>query len=85
MILMTGAASDAVYSLSVSTANLHRVAMAVVTLTRKVATGMTIHAARMAKHWNNCFESRSGTDIIVRHDFTSKLCISKVRSLNGNP
>jgi hypothetical protein len=50
MILMTGAASDGIYSLSVSATDLHCVAMAVVTLARKVSTGMTIHAARMAKH-----------------------------------
>jgi hypothetical protein len=64
MILMTAAASDGIYSLSVSTANIHCVAMAVVTLARKVSTGMTIHTARVAKHGNNCFESRSGGDIV---------------------
>jgi hypothetical protein len=85
MILMAGVASDGIYSLSVSAANPHCVAMAVVTLARKVSTGMTIHAARMAKHWNNYFESRSSVGIVARHGFTSKLCTSKFRSLNGNP
>jgi hypothetical protein len=66
VILMTGAASDAIYSLSVSTANLHCVAMAVVTLTWKIASRVAIHTARMAKHWNDCFESRSGARIVAR-------------------
>jgi hypothetical protein len=85
VILMTGAASDGIYSMSVSTANLHCVAMAVVTLTRKVSTGVAIHTARVVKHRNNCFESRSGADIVARPGFTSELCVSMFPSLNGNP
>jgi hypothetical protein len=85
VILMTGAASDGIYSLSVSAANLHCVAMAVVTLTRKVTTGVAIHTARVAKHWNNCFESRSGAGIVARHDFMDDLCVGMFHSLNGNP
>jgi hypothetical protein len=80
MILMTGAASDGINSLSVSTANLHCVAMAVVTLTRKVSTGVAIHTARVAKHRNNCFESRSRAGIIARHDFMNDLCIRMFQS-----
>jgi hypothetical protein len=73
VILMTGAAADGINSLSVSTANLHCVVMAVVTLTREVSTGVAIHAARVAKHRNNCFESSSGTGIVARRDFMDRL------------
>jgi hypothetical protein len=85
VILMTGAASDAIYSMSVSTANLHCVAMSVLTLTRKVSTRVAIHTARMVKHGNNCFESRSGNGIVWRHDFMNDLCVSSFHSLNGSP
>jgi hypothetical protein len=85
VVLMTGAASDSIHSLSVSTANLHCVAMAIVTLTRKVSTGVAIHTARMAKHWNNCFESRGGAGIVWRHNFMNDLCVRMFRSLNGDP
>ena len=85
VVLMTGAASDSIHSLSVSTANLHCVAMAIVTLTRKVSTGVAIHTARMAKHWNNCFESRGGAGIVWRHNFMNDFCVRMFRSLNGDP
>jgi hypothetical protein len=78
VILMTAAASDGIYSMSVSPANLHCVAMAVVTLARKVSAGVAIHTARVAKHRNNCFESRSGADIVA-----TELCVSMFHSLNG--
>jgi hypothetical protein len=85
MILMTAAASDGIYSLSVSTANLHCVPMAVITLTRKVSAGVAIHTTRMAKRWNNCFESRSGAGIVARHNFTHELCVGMFHSSNGDP
>jgi hypothetical protein len=85
MILMTAAAPDGIYSLSVATANIHCVAMAVVTLAGKVSTGMTIHTARVAKHGNNCFESRSGADIVWQHNFTGDLRVGMFHSLIGNP
>ncbi|MGC1686114.1 MAG: hypothetical protein WA734_10885 [Candidatus Acidiferrales bacterium] len=84
VVLMTGAASDGIHSVSVSTTNLHRVAMAVVTLARKVSTGVAIHAARVVKHGNNCFESRNGAGIIARHDVVNELCFGTSRALNDD-
>src|ERR1700722_20400572 len=58
VILMARAAFDGIHAVSGwPTENLHRMAMTVVTLTRKVSLGVTIHTARMTKHWNNGFES----------------------------
>jgi hypothetical protein len=59
MGLMTGAAFDRIDSVTLwSTVNLHRVTMAVVTLTREIPRGVAIHAARVTKHWDNLFERR---------------------------
>jgi hypothetical protein len=86
VILMTGTAFDGIHAVSVRSAmNLHGVAMAVVTLPRKVTQGMAIHTARMAKHRDNRFESRSRAGIGVRAWFMYELGRGMVRSLSGNP
>jgi hypothetical protein len=60
MILMTGAAFNRIYSLPVGSASdLHRVLMAVVSLTRKISGGVAIHAPRMAQYRNDGLKSRS--------------------------
>src|SRR5580700_5605969 len=58
VVLMTRAASHGVNALPVgSTADLHCVSMTIVSLPRTISHGVTIHAARMAEHRHNCFES----------------------------
>jgi hypothetical protein len=85
MILVAGAAFDGIRATAVvSAANLHCVAMAVVALTGKVSARVAIHATRVAKHRNNCFESRSGTGIVARYGFMNEMFSGMPRSLNGN-
>jgi hypothetical protein len=61
MVLMTGAAFDRTHSVAIrSTVNLHRVTMAVVTLTGEIPHGVAIHATRVTKHWDNLFERGCG-------------------------
>ena len=58
MVLMTGIAFDRIYSLAVGPASdLHCVLMAVVSLTRKISGGMTIHASWMAQYRYNRLKS----------------------------
>jgi hypothetical protein len=58
MILVTGVAFNRICSLSVgSTPDLHRVLMPVVSLTRKISSGVTIHAPRMPQYRNNGIKS----------------------------
>jgi hypothetical protein len=86
VILVTGPASDSIYALPVwSTANLHRVTMTIVSLTRKISIGVAIHTARMTEHRHNCFESGSGAGSIVRHYFQNELRSGMLHSLHGNP
>jgi hypothetical protein len=86
VILVTGAASDCIYALPVwSTADLHRVTMTIVSLTRKISIGVAIHTARMTEHGHNCFERGSGAGIIVRHYFQNELRPGMFHSLHGNP
>jgi hypothetical protein len=86
VILMTGTAPDGIHPFSVGSAmNLHCVAMAVVTLARKVAGGVAIHTARMAQHGDNCLESRSRAGISVRGWLMNELCRGMVRSRSGYP
>ena len=83
--LMTGAAFDGVYALPVwSTADLHGVSMAIISLSRKISLGMTIDTARMAEHRHNRFESSSAAGIIA-DSFMNKLCCGIFRSRHGNP
>jgi hypothetical protein len=83
--LMTGAAFDGVYALPVwSTADLHGVSMAIISLSRKISLRMTIDPARMAEHRHNRFESSSGAGIIA-HSFMNELCRGIFRSRHGNP
>jgi hypothetical protein len=86
MILMARAAFDGIHAVSGwSAENLHRMAMAVVTLTRKVSIGVTIHATRMMKHWDNGLESSRGAIVVGRHDFMDVSRIGMFRSLTGSP
>jgi hypothetical protein len=65
MVLMTGTAFYRIHSLPVGSASdLHCVRMAVVSLTRKISGGVTIHAPRMAQYRNDGLKSSSGA--IVR-------------------
>jgi hypothetical protein len=60
---MTTAALDRIYSLSIRSApDLHRMRVAIISLTRKVSRRVAIHAAGMPQDGNNIFE-RSGRSI----------------------
>jgi hypothetical protein len=73
VILMTGAASDSIYALPVwSTADLHRVTMTIVSLTRKISLGVAIHTARVVEHRDNCLESSGRPGIIARDSFMNE-------------
>jgi hypothetical protein len=86
VILVTGAAADSIYALPVwSTADLHRVTMTIISLTRKISIRVAIHTARMTEHRHDCFESGSGAGIIARHYFMNELRSGMFHSLHGNP
>ena len=75
VILVTGAAFDGTHSFSVRPAmNLHRVAMAVVTLPRKISGGVAIHTSRMAQHGDYRFESLGRAGIGMSACFMNELC-----------
>ena len=75
VILMTGTAFDGIHAVSVRSAmNLHGVAMAVITLARKISGGVAIHTARMAKHGDNRLKSGSGAGVGVSVWFMNVLC-----------
>lgn len=58
MILMAGTAFDGVDAVTIGAPpDVHNVGMAVVSLAREIAGGMTVHAARVAKDGNHGFES----------------------------
>jgi hypothetical protein len=62
MILVTRAAFNRVHSLPVGSASdLHRMLMAVVSLTGKISGGVTIHAPRMAQYRNDSLKSSNRT------------------------
>jgi hypothetical protein len=66
MVLMTGAAFDRIHSVSIRpTVNLHRVTVAVVTLTRKISHRVTVHTARVTKHRDNLFKRGCGCGIVT--------------------
>jgi hypothetical protein len=68
MVLMTGTALNRIDSVSVGAASdLHRVLMAVISLTRKIAGGMAIHAARMMQYRNDGLEC-SSTSVAARRE-----------------
>ena len=51
MVLVTGAALNRIYSLPIGSASdLHRVLVAIVSLTREISGRVTIHAPRMAQY-----------------------------------
>ncbi len=86
VVLMARTALDGIHALpGWSAENLHRMAVAVVTLTRKVSMGVTIHTARMTKHRDNGFESSRGAIVVGRHDFMSASCFAMFRKLTGSP
>jgi hypothetical protein len=61
MVLVTGAASNRIYSAPVrSPSDLHRVLMAVISLTRKISGGMAVHASRMPQYGNDCLKGIRG-------------------------
>jgi hypothetical protein len=60
VVLMTGAAFHRIHSLAAGSArDLHGVPMAVVSLTRKISDGVTIHAPRMAQDRDDGLKSSS--------------------------
>jgi hypothetical protein len=62
MVLVTGAAFNRIHSLTIgSPTDLHRMLMAVVSLTRRVSGGVAIHATRMAQHRSDGLKSGSRT------------------------
>jgi hypothetical protein len=66
MVLMTCAAFDGIDAVTIrSTVNLHRVTVAVVTLTRKIPHGVAVHATRVTKHWNDSFKGGCGCGIVT--------------------
>ena len=68
---MTGAAFDGVDTVTIrATMNLHGVTVAVVTLAREVADGVTVHATRVTEYWDDRFEGGRGCGIVT-------LCLSR--------
>jgi hypothetical protein len=66
MVLMTGAAFDGIDTVAIRSAvDLHRVTMAVVTLTREIPHGVAIHTARVTKHWDNLFKGGCSGGIVT--------------------
>jgi hypothetical protein len=62
MVLVTGAALNRIYSLPTGAApDLHRMPMAVVSLTRKISRGVTVHAPRMTQYRNDGLKSSCRT------------------------
>lgn len=65
VILVAGAAPNGVGAMTIGTAlDVHDVGMAVVSLTREVSAGMTVHAAWMMKNGNDGFEGLGGSDVV---------------------
>jgi hypothetical protein len=86
VILMTRTASHGVNAVPVwSAADLHCMSMTIVSLSRKISRGVTIHTARMAEHRDNCFESSSGAGIIARHRLVNQLRSGTYYCLHGSP
>ena len=86
VVLMTRAASHSVNALPVwSTTDLHCVAMTIVSLSRKISRGVTIHAARVMEHRHDCFESSGRPGIIAWDFFMNELCFGTFHSSGGDP
>jgi hypothetical protein len=82
MILVTGAALHRIQPLSIGSApNLHRMPVAVISLTRKVSGRVTIHAARMMQYGDDVLES--GSRVIARRRFTYLIGFGMFSLRNG--
>jgi hypothetical protein len=84
VVLVTGAAFDRIDTVSVGpTANLHGMAMAIVSLARIVSVGVAIHAARVTEYGRKGFESGSGS--VLPHHFLDLLCFGIFTPLGVRP
>jgi len=64
VVLVTSAALHRLRSLPIrSPPDLHGMRMAIVSLAREVSRGVTIHAARMAQHWNDSLKGGGAIDL----------------------
>ncbi len=67
MVLMASTAFQRRHAVSLwAPRNIHRVAVTVVSLPRKISRGVAIHTAWMAEHWNNGFKCIGCRLIITR-------------------
>jgi hypothetical protein len=90
VVLVTGAAFDCIDTLPLgSTANLHGVAMAILSLTRIVSDGVAVHAAGVAQYWHKRFKGSRRSSIVVLHHVLRRcvdwFCFGMFTPLSGRP